>query len=302
MRTSTVLILTFTIISSLKAGTTTITDANKNNCPHLIQAAWSGPCISDWAIAVAGAVSSQLCLKKSAFKTLRVSYQDLICNCDACHIVKGNGCMGGKVEEALNFIRNKGAVGGGAHGMNDNQPTFTAEQKGPKIFKYCTNYYGEECYMINLTGKKQCAAGSNKYDQSTQCFDVCKYNSDVAGKKVDEVREKEMITSSAKITGKSSMVTALEGGANILVGFMEIYEDFFFADQNAVYIHTTGQSLGIHAVQILGYVTEGGMSYWQVLPPFGAEVAGGGVVKVLANANHCNIEDIAYKFEVKVDY
>lgn len=307
MKTSKILITLLTLssiskINSQTGTTTVITTENTTNCEGLVSAPWQGSCSADWAIAVAGAVERQLCVRKTVFKTLKISYQDLLCNCDSCHVVKNNGCLGGKVDKALDFFKSKGPVGGAANGFNSNQPTFKTEDKGPTKFKYCLNYYGEECYNINISGTKQCTAGQNVYDHSKVCTGKCNHGVETGAKPVDDYREAGLISSFSTTYGESNMKNALSGGKSVLVGFMEIYEDIFFAQAGKIYIHTTGQSLGIHAVQILGYNTENGMGYWQVLLPFGKEVAGGGVVNVLAGVNHCNIEDVAYYFTVKLEY
>lgn len=311
MKTAKILItlLTFTTFTQVRTQTPStssiISKENKDNCPGLTAAPWQGPCSADWAMAVTGAIEKQLCIRKKALSKIKISYQDLLCNCEDCHVVKGNGCLGGKLSQSLDFLKSNGPVGGGPNSFVESQPVFKAEDKGPKKFKYCLNYYGKECYNIAITGKIQCQAGTNKYDPSTVCNKKCNHKStDVENKPIDDFREKGMMDSFSSVDGPSSMKSALNGGKNVLIGQMEIYEDIFFADKDQVYIHTVGQSLGVHAVQILGYKgkSDTAPAYWEVLVPFGMEVAGGDVLKVLAEVNHCNIEDRAYKFDVKVDY
>lgn len=298
-------LLILNIYTQALTGTTTISQETLANCKNLVVAPWQGQCAADWAIAVTGAIQRQLCIKKSLYNVINISYQDLICNCQDCHVVKGDGCMGGKVAESFNWLKANGPLGGGAFGLKDALPTFTTAQKAPTKFKNCLNFYAEECYNVNIPGGKQCQTSQKEFDSATNCPTNCTYTAGVTNQTLTLSRQPDMLPSAPSLLRKFAGIKGgLEGGQNVLVGFMEVYEDIFFAVKDQVYIHTTGQSLGVHAIQILGYVEDNttGLNYWQVLLPFGKEVAGGGVVRVLAGINHCNIEDRAYKFDVKYDY
>lgn len=304
-----ILLITFTltlnIYSQAVTGTTTITQENMANCKNLVVAPWQGQCAADWAIAVTGAIQRQLCIKKSLYNAINISYQDLICNCQDCHIVKGNGCMGGKVDQAFSWLKSNGPVGGAQFGMTQALPAFNSTQKAPLQFKNCLNYYADECYNINIPNTKQCQQSQKAFDSSMNCPTKCTYTANVNNQTFAASRQADMLPSAPTVLSKfAGIKKGLEGAQNVLVGFMEIYEDIFYAQKDQVYIHTTGQSLGIHAIQILGYVEDNttGLNYWQVLLPFGKEVAEGGVVRVLAGINHCNIEERAYKFDVKISY
>jgi hypothetical protein len=53
------------------------------------------------------------CMKdKTKYKDVKISAQDIICNCADCHNQRGNGCMGGKVVNVLKYMRDGLAVGG----------------------------------------------------------------------------------------------------------------------------------------------------------------------------------------------
>ena len=61
---------------------------------------------------------------------------------------------------------------------------------------------------------------------------------------------------------------------------MELYEDMdFFFDKPAVYRHTTGQSLGVSSVIIVGFtnpdITAGTPAYWTVLVPWDRKYSDG---------------------------
>lgn len=74
-------------------------------CLPKIKAMYQGNCISDYAVVPVTAVELAWCLKSANFEDVRLSAQDLICNCEECQIVRGNGCMGGSVSMALNAIQ-----------------------------------------------------------------------------------------------------------------------------------------------------------------------------------------------------
>jgi hypothetical protein len=79
-----------------------------------------------------------------SYTGMSYSSQDLICNCTECHTVKGNGCLGGSVEKALDhFIAGKG-MGGNYSGEAVNKKVY-ASVSGPKNYVDCIQYWSDVC-------------------------------------------------------------------------------------------------------------------------------------------------------------
>ena len=69
-----------------------------------------------------------------------------------------------------------------------------------------------------------------------------------------------------------------------------VYADFP-TYKSGVYKHTTGQALGGHAVEIIGYGTENGEDYWLVKNSWNEQWGDAGTFKILRGSNECGIED-----------
>lgn len=86
------------------------------------------------------------------------------------------------------------------------------------------------------------------------------------------------------------MVFALASGP--LIATMELYSDILAHPEKAVYVQTSGGSLGHFAVKILGYNVEKDTNfpYWIVMLPFDTQVGDKGIVWVRAGLNIGNME------------
>lgn len=57
-----------------------------------------------------------------------------------------------------------------------------------------------------------------------------------------------------------------------------------------MYQHVIGNQLGGHAVKILGWGVEDGVSYWLAANSWGKEWGEGGYFKILRGVNHVGVE------------
>lgn len=85
---------------------------------------------------------------------------------------------------------------------------------------------------------------------------------------------------------------------------MELYEDmdFFFAKPTSIYRHTTGQSLGISSVIIVGFTGANGAvpDHYTVLVPWDrkhSEGLAGQTLKVIAGVNLGGIENKGWQLK-----
>lgn len=69
-----------------------------------------------------------------------------------------------------------------------------------------------------------------------------------------------------------------------------VYEDFL-TYKSGVYQHVTGNSLGGHAIKIIGWGVENGTPYWLITNSWNESWGDNGFFKILRGKNHCNIEN-----------
>ena len=69
-----------------------------------------------------------------------------------------------------------------------------------------------------------------------------------------------------------------------------VYEDFMVY-KSGVYQHVSGAKLGLHAVKMLGWGIENGVSYWLCVNSWNTEWGEQGFFRILLGKNHCGIEN-----------
>jgi hypothetical protein len=152
------------------------------DCIPKLSPLYQGNCISDYAVVATAAVELGWCLKDmTKFAEIRISAQDLICNCKDCHTIKGNGCMGGDVYKALDYIKKNNAVGGSYENVGTQQ-TKTIPTGGPTGYTDCLQYWNKICDPTQET----CTAATFDPKSTTFCPKDCnrKTGATVAASKV----------------------------------------------------------------------------------------------------------------------
>lgn len=87
----------------------------------------------------------------------------------------------------------------------------------------------------------------------------------------------------------SQIQTDLMTNGPLYVAFT-VYGDFE-TYKSGVYKHTTGGMLGGHAVEMIGWGTEGGEDYWLIKNSWNEQWGDGGLFKIARGVNECGIED-----------
>jgi len=87
------------------------------------------------------------------------------------------------------------------------------------------------------------------------------------------------------------MQTELDQNGPIEVAFT-VYADFL-TYKSGVYIYSSGDALGGHAVKMIGYGTEGGVDYWLCQNSWTTSWGDGGYFKIRRGTDECGIEDDA---------
>jgi hypothetical protein len=113
-------------------------------CVGKLMPMFQGNCISDYAVVATTAVELGWCAKDiTKYDDIRFSAQDIVCNCKDCHTVKGNGCMGGNVKQALEYIKSGKNVGGTY--IAGAATSKTIATPGPQGYKNCLKYWTKIC-------------------------------------------------------------------------------------------------------------------------------------------------------------
>lgn len=96
-------------------------------------------------------------------------------------------------------------------------------------------------------------------------------------------------TDSYSVRGVSQIQKELMKNGPLYVAFT-VYSDFPTYN-SGVYSHTSGQALGGHAVELIGWGTESGTPYWLVKNSWNEQWGANGLFKIKRGSNECGIED-----------
>ena len=209
---------------------------------------YQGNCISDWAVVPVTAVELAWCFYGSNYDEIRLSAQDLRCNCTNCHRTTGNGCMGGYVEAAINLIVNGFVAGGSYDTLDVNTRTYQAP-RAPQNYVDCLKYWSNPCDPSDSTNCKYemydpaliPATAANSYCP-TQCNRKGISKTVAQSKVTGAIKHGELNLNFAGI--KAAFTSSAHSP---IVAQMELYEDmdFFFkmptpVTAASIYRHTTG--------------------------------------------------------------
>jgi len=217
-------------------------------------------CGSCWAFGASEVMSDRICIHSGQTNQTMVSATDLVACCEEC----GNGCQGGYPPVAFDYWMTSGVVSGALY--QDKQ--------------YCLNYPFPPCAHHVAAGKYQACSDFAMFD-TPKCTRTCT-NGD------DFVKSKTYGSSSYTVSGESQIMAEISTNGPV-VGSFTVYEDFE-TYESGVYQHLTGESIGGHAIRILGYGEENGTKYWLIANSWNETWGEHGYVKFLRGSNHCGME------------
>lgn len=255
-----------TIATIIALSINTALSAQKmDDCVATLKPLFQGNCISDYAVVATTAVELGWCLKdKTKYQDIKLSAQDLICNCADCHTIKGNGCMGGNVSTALDHIY-KNKIVGGSYEKFSTQQTKTIDTNGPQNYIDCLKYWTPVC---DPTEESNCNITPFDPKSTTFCPTQC-------NRRTDKTVAESKISGALKNTPtKKTTVQSIKDSLAVfrpVVGTMELFEDMdFYLGTDKIYVHTNGQSLGVVSVIFIENNTDTttGLNYWTVLVPW----------------------------------
>ncbi|CAF2940095.1 unnamed protein product [Rotaria sp. Silwood2] len=230
------------------------------NCPTLKEVRDQGSCGSCWAFGAVEAMSDRICIASNGAQNAHISAEDLVSCCKIC----GFGCNGGFPEGAWSYFKKTGLVTGGNYNS----------QEG------CRPYTIEACdHHVNKT-LPPCQGEGKTPSCSKKCIDSYSipYNQDKHfGASVYSIRSDE----------KQIQTEIYNNGP--VEGAFTVYADFLLYS-SGVYQHTSGSSLGGHAIKILGWGVENSVPYWLVANSWNQDWGDNGFFKILRGKDECGIE------------
>lgn len=277
---------------------------------------WTGDCEGSYAAMVASAVQDNICIAFDAktgvdakIKTIadvKVSYQDLICNCEICQQYSGKGCLGGNVEETLKYIANEGFVGGSSSTQTSQISITGVTWIDDFAWNYnnCLPFYKGYCEFLDGSSSACNPTNNPMFNKENHCGikpttgtdKMCPNSTSI---KIKSTKQKKLIKLTEKVSGMANIKAAIDKG--VLVSTMEITSDIFFQPKETVYFPMFGGSLGHFAVKIVGYVEVSGQAYWKVMLPFDNQVGKDGIVWVKAGLNIGDLEINAFKIVIETN-
>ncbi|XP_074600471.1 cathepsin B-like [Brevipalpus obovatus] len=233
-------------------------------CPTIGLIRDQGGCGSCWAFGAVEAMSDRICIASKGQIIKNVSAEDLLDCCETC----GSGCGGGYPSAAWYFWQSEGIVSGGLYEGDGCMPYSIApcehHVKGPR--PNCTEHPTPQCVQ-------QCQPGYPKSYSEDKTFGGEPYS--IAGNgQVQQIQ------------------TEILQNGPVESGFI-VYDDFPNY-KSGVYVQTSQNPLGGHAIKILGWGTEDGVDYWLVANSWNTDWGDKGFFKIRRGTDECGIEDEIY--------
>jgi len=238
------------------------------NCNILNEVRDQGTCGSCWAFGAGSAFSDRVCIQSGGAIDQSYSTQDILSCCRTC----GMGCNGGYLGATWKYMTGGVCTGGLYEGTG------------------CKPYSIAPCEHHTTGDRPDCADLPNS--KTPSCTNDCVDSYDGPAYMNDKVS-----TSNSYSVGNSrnldQIQTELMTNGPLEVSFT-VYEDFM-SYTSGVYYHTTGKSLGGHAIKLMGWGTdaETGMDYWLLVNSWNSDWGEEGWFRMRRGTNECGLENSA---------
>jgi len=233
-------------------------------CPSIGEIRDQSDCGSCWAFGAVEAATDRICIGTKGQSQPHLSATDLLSCCTSC----GFGCDGGDPGSAWNWMASTGVVTGGNYGD----------------FSWCSEYPLPNCDH-HEPGKYQ-PCPSTEYP-TPACPAACDSNSTYS---TPYASDKHIFASAYSVNSdQNSIMTEIMTNGPVEAAFT-VYADFI-TYKSGVYVYTTGDELGGHAVKILGWGVENNTAYWLVANSWNPDWGLDGFFKIARGVDECGIED-----------
>jgi len=223
-------------------------------------------CGSCWAFGSTEAFNDRRCVAYGDKQWYAA--EDTLACCSGIRCGLSMGCNGGQPTSAWKWFAATGVTSGGDYDVEKGSTC------NPYPFEACAHHVDSDTYP-------DCP--SDEYS-TPKCTESCIDDGFKTAYADDKVKAKSSFT----IRNEADMMEEISTNGPITAAFT-VYEDFP-TYTSGVYQHTTGKSLGGHAIEIVGYGTEDGTKYWKVKNSWNPSWGDGGYFKILRGSNECGIE------------
>jgi cathepsin B len=230
-----------------------------------------------WAFGAAEAASDRLCIATEGKVAVPLSAQE------TCFCAQDDGCDGGQLDEAWEYIQQNGLATGGQY--NNTGPF---GQEG-----LCAAFSLPHCHHHGPVGQDPFPAegtkGCPQVQESPQCPSQC----DAGAKSPYSNFDKDRYTFSGQVSMVDSDADTIareimERGP--VEAAFTVYKDFENY-KSGIYHVTSDETLGGHAIKIVGWGVENGVKYWKVQNSWNPYWGEKGYFRIRRGTDEAGIED-----------
>jgi len=228
-----------------------------------------------WAFGAAEAASDRLCIATKGKVQVPLSAEE------QCFCAEEDGCDGGMLSTAWEYIQKSGLATGGQY-----------KGSGPFGPGMCNDFSLPHCHHHGPQGKDpypdENKPGCPSTTESPQCPTSCASTAKAPYDDFEKVRygfkgEVNQVDSDADAIAREIMTNGPVEAA------FSVYSDFEnYA--SGIYHHTGGEMMGGHAIKIVGFGTENGVKYWKVQNSWNPYWGEGGYFRIRRGSDECGIE------------
>lgn len=235
------------------------------NCKTIGLIRDQGSCGSCWAFGAVEAISDRICIQSGQKINVEISAEDLVSCCQGIFFGCGMGCNGGYPNKAWRYWVKSGLVSGGLYNSSNGCRPYSI----PACAHHVEGSELPPCGEIVDTPRctKQCRAGFQESYGDDKWY----------GEDSFSISRNE----------KEIMAEILENGP--MEASYDVYDDFPNY-KSGVYVRTSSEKLGGHAVKVLGWGEENGVKYWLVANSWNNGWGDRGFFKIRRGTNEASFE------------
>jgi cathepsin B len=230
-------------------------------------------CGSCWAFGSTESFNDRLCINYNYTKVL--SAQNTASCCNPSNGCSGsNGCDGGFTLDAWNYFGQSGIVTG------DSYLTIGSGSS-------CVPYSLPECGHHEASKRPPCSSICGAAECATPvCTNTCTEKS----YPIAFNNDKQFAKSAYTVTGVSAIMSEIYNRGSVAASF-EVYDDFL-TYKSGVYVRSSNQAMGGHAIRIIGWgTTSNGVDYWVATNSWNYDWGNNGTFWIQKGVDMCSIED-----------